>query len=112
MDLFSVGASGSLSPLLSNVDFGDFSDPLDLDAGAYTLGVDVNNDASPEIYFELPALEAGTLANVYVTQDSEGDLFALAQLGGAGSRWRRACGPPALGGAGSCRATMRPSSRR
>src|SRR5690606_12959960 len=31
-------------------------------------------------YFELPELAAGTSANVYVTQDDDGNVFALAQL--------------------------------
>jgi hypothetical protein len=83
VDLLNVGANGSLTPLVSNLDFGEFSNPLDLDAGAYTIGVDVDNDANPEVYFELPALSAGTLANIYVTQDAAGDIFALAQLDGA-----------------------------
>jgi hypothetical protein len=65
------------------VKFGDVSAPLDLPAAAYTLGIDVNNDNNPDVYFELPALAAGTLANVYVTQDSTGAVFALAQLEGS-----------------------------
>lgn len=68
--------------IVSNVKFGDVSAPLDLPAAAYTLGVDVNNDANPELYFELPALAAGTVANVYVTQDAAGAIFAFAQLDG------------------------------
>lgn len=66
--------------IVSNVKFGDVSAPLDLPAGAYTLGVDVNDDANPDLYFELPSLAAGTIANVYVTQDAAGAVFALAQL--------------------------------
>ena len=83
VDLFNVAADGTASRLLADVDFGDVAEPLDLPAGAYTLGVDVNDDASPDLYFELPALEGGTLANVYVTQEAGGDVFVLAQLDGA-----------------------------
>src|SRR5690606_23186865 len=67
VDLFNVAADGTATALLEDVDFGDVAEPLDLPAGAYTLGVDVDDDATPDLYFELPALEGGTLANVYVT---------------------------------------------
>lgn len=83
VDVLSVPATGSPAPVVSNVKFGDVSAPLDLPAGAYTLGIDLNNDANPELYFELPALPAGTVANVYVTQDAMGTVFALAQLDGS-----------------------------
>jgi hypothetical protein len=83
VDLINVSDDGGLTTLLSDVNFGDFSAPLDLPAGAYTIGVDVDDDGIPELYFELPALTAGTLANVYVTQDADGNIFALAQLDGA-----------------------------
>lgn len=83
VDLFNVAADGTATSILEDVDFGDVAEPLDLPAGAYTLGVDVNDDATPDLYFELPALEGGTLANVYVTQEAGGAVFALAQLDGA-----------------------------
>ncbi len=80
VDVYAVAGDGSTTPLLSDVDFGDVAAPLDVPAGAYTLGVDVDDDATPDLYFELPELEAGTLANLYVTQEDDGDVFALAQL--------------------------------
>jgi hypothetical protein len=81
VNVFSLPADGvAQPPLLSNVKFGDVSDALDLPAAAYTLGVDVNNDANPDLYFELPSLPAATVANVYVTADATGAVFALAQL--------------------------------
>jgi len=83
VDVLNVAADGTATALVSNVDFGEFSNPLDINAGAYTLGVDVDDDGAPEVYFELPELPAGTLANVYITQDADGDVFALAQLGGS-----------------------------
>ncbi len=80
VDVYAVAGDGSTTPLLSDVDFGDVAEPLDVPAGAYTIGVDVDDDATPDLYFELPELEAGTLANLYVTQEDDGDVFALAQL--------------------------------
>jgi hypothetical protein len=83
VDLYSVTADGKPTSLIADVDFGTAADPLDLPPGAYTLGVDVDNDESPDLYFELPELPGGTLANVYVTQESDGKVFVLAQLDGA-----------------------------
>src|SRR5439155_24300036 len=37
-------------------------------------------DGSPDLWFWLPGLAGGTVANVYVTQDAAGTVFALAQL--------------------------------
>ncbi len=80
VDLFTLGANGVPQSLLADVPYSAVSDALDLAPGAYTLGVDTNNDANPELWFELPSLPGGTVANVYVTQDSTGTVFALAQL--------------------------------
>jgi hypothetical protein len=82
VDILAVADDGSTSPLLDNVDTGTAAEPFDLPAGAYTIGVDTNNDKNPELYFELPELDGGTLANVYVTQEDDGTVFALAQLDG------------------------------
>lgn len=81
VDVYSVSPTGTATQIVSNVQFGNVSNPLDLPAGAYTLGIDVNDDANPDLYFELPSLPEGTIANVFVTQDSSG-VFALAQLDG------------------------------
>jgi hypothetical protein len=80
VDIYAVAGDGALTTLLSNVDTGTAAEPLDVVAGAYTLGVDVDNDEKPDLYFELPELSAGTLANVYVTQDNAGSVFMVAQL--------------------------------
>lgn len=81
VDVLSLGADGTTTPVVSDVDFGDASAALELPAGAYTLGVDLDDDANPELYFELPSLPGGSTANVFVTQDAQGAVFALAQLG-------------------------------
>jgi hypothetical protein len=82
VDVYNVAADGTATAILNDVDFGGVADPIDLPAGAYTLGIDADNDASPDLYFALPALEGGTLANLYVTQDA-GGVFVLAQLDGS-----------------------------
>lgn len=83
VDVYSIAADGTATSILSDLDFGKAAEPLDLAPGAYTLGVDVDNDKNPDVYFELPELAGGTLANVYVTQDDGGEVFVLAQLDGA-----------------------------
>jgi hypothetical protein len=80
VDLWSVPDSGDPAPLWTNVNFGVAGAPLDVDAGAYTIGVDVDDDMSPDLLFRLPALPAGTVANVYAVNDSDDDVFLLAQL--------------------------------
>jgi hypothetical protein len=80
VDLWSVPDSGAPAPLWTNVDFGVAGAPLDVDAGAYTLGVDVDDDMSPDLLFRLPALPAGTVANVYAVNDSDDSVFVIAQL--------------------------------
>lgn len=82
VDVYDIAADGTATEILSDIDFGTAADPIDLPAGAYTLGVDANNDATPDLYFALPQLDSG-LANLYVTQDADGTVFALAQLDGA-----------------------------
>jgi hypothetical protein len=80
VDLWSVPDSGAPAPLWANVDFGAAGVPLDVDAGAYTLGVDVDDDMSPDLVFRLPTLPAGTVANVYAVNDGDDNVFLIAQL--------------------------------
>lgn len=81
VDIWNIPAEGSPSPLIENFGFGAASDTLDLPSSAYTLGVDVDNDASPDLVFDIPALPAGTYANVFAVKDGD-SVFLLAQLGG------------------------------
>lgn len=82
VDVYSLDPAGTATQILQNIDFGTAADPLDLPPGAYTLGVDVDDNALPDLYFKLPDLPGGTLANVYVTQEDGGAVFVLAQLDG------------------------------
>ncbi|AKF09576.1 hypothetical protein DB32_006725 [Sandaracinus amylolyticus] len=83
VDVYAVAADGQTESLLSDVEFGDAAEPFDLPYGAYTLGIDRDDDATPDLYFSLPELEGGALANLYFAQDAEGDALVLAQLEGA-----------------------------
>jgi hypothetical protein len=80
VDIWNVPETGSPAPLWTNVDFGVAGSALDLPAGAYTIGVDVDDDMSPDLTFALPALPAGTVANVFAVNDANDDVFLIAQL--------------------------------
>jgi len=80
VDLWNVPESGAPSPLWIDVDFGVAGNALDLDEGAYTIGVDVDNDMTPDLIFVLPELSAGTVANVFATNDEDDNVFLVAQL--------------------------------
>jgi len=66
VDIGNIPAAGEPTPLWTNVDFGVAGDAIDLEAGSYTLGVDVD-DMTPDLTFVLPELPAGTFANVTST---------------------------------------------
>lgn len=80
VDIWNIPAEGDPAPLYENVPFGVAGDALDVPAGAYTLGFDVDDDATPDVIFDVPALEAGTVANVFATNDGAGNVFLIAQL--------------------------------
>ncbi len=80
VDIWNIPEMGDPSPLYENVDFGVAGGYLELPAGAYTLGFDVDDDANPDLTFSLPALPAGTIANVFATTDDMGAVFLNAQL--------------------------------
>jgi len=81
VDIWNLPEDGEPAMLYDNVPFGAVGDYFDLPAGAYTLGFDVDEDAVPDLIFSLPALAAGTVANVFAVSDEDG-LSLLAQLDG------------------------------
>lgn len=78
VDIWNVPESGSPAPLYENVPFGAVGEYLELPAAAYTVGFDVNDDAVPDVMFELPALPEGAIANLFAVND--GSVHLLAQL--------------------------------
>ncbi len=79
VDIWNVPEMGDPAPLYTDVDFGAVGDYIDLPAGAYTLGIDVDDDMTPDLLFDIPALPAGTVANIFAISDDTG-AFLLAQL--------------------------------
>jgi hypothetical protein len=71
---------GTASPLLENVDFAAHAVLPDLPAGAYRVGVDVNDDATPDVTFSLPNLPGGVFVNLYAVSDAANNVTLRAQL--------------------------------
>lgn len=71
---------GTPSLLLENVDFGAAATLPDLPAGAYRVGIDVNNDAAPDVTFSLPSLPGGTSVNLFAVSDASDTVWLAAQL--------------------------------
>mgnify|MGYP006287158147 CR=1 FL=1 len=80
VDIWLVPDVGAPSLLWENVGFGVAGGYLQVPAAALTVGFDVNDDATPDVLFDVPALPAGTSANVFAVTDGAGDLFLNAQL--------------------------------
>lgn len=78
VDIWALTDDGA-SPLLTDVPFAGAAS-LDLPAGAYRVGFDVNDDASPDVTFSLPELPGGLYVNLFATNDAGGNVFLLAQL--------------------------------
>jgi hypothetical protein len=80
VDIWVIPDMGAPSILYENVDFGVAGDYLDLPAAAYTLGFDLDDDATPDVIFDVPSLAAGTVANVFAVNDNMGSVSLQAQL--------------------------------
>ncbi len=80
VDIWNITDPDNPAPLYEDVDFGAAGNALDIPAGAYTLGIDTNDDAAPELLFELPELAEGTIANLFAVADADG-AFLVAQFG-------------------------------
>jgi hypothetical protein len=80
VDIWNITDASNPAPLYENVPFGAAGDYLDLPVGEYIIGIDIDDDATPDVTFAIPAVPAGTVANLFATQDSLGDVFIAAQL--------------------------------
>jgi hypothetical protein len=80
VDIWEVSDPMDPLPLYVDFDLGEVGEYLDLPVGAYTLGIDTNNDGDPELTFSIPALPAGTIANVFAVTDGDSAVFLAAQL--------------------------------
>jgi hypothetical protein len=72
--------TGDPIPLLENVPYGA-AGTLDVPNGALEIGIDVDDDATPDVTFSVPALGADQMVNVYAVNESGGaPVFLLAHL--------------------------------
>ena len=79
VDIWNIPNNGAPAVLYMDVDYGVAGGYMDLPAGAYTIGFDVDNDATPDVVFDLPSLPAGTVANVFAVSQGSA-VFLIAQL--------------------------------
>jgi hypothetical protein len=94
VDIWNISDPLNPAPLYQGVGFGDAGDYLDIPAGTYTLGVDVNADAEPDLAFALPTLAEGTVASLFAVQDANDDVFLLAQFADGSTARIDASDPP------------------
>lgn len=81
VDVYDVsGATPVL--LLENLSFGDVSDAFLVPLAPADIGVDTDDDGTPDIFFTTPAPEAQTNVNLYVAFNAEGAPVLLTQVGG------------------------------
>ena len=80
VDVLNIPAVGAATILVNDLNFASATGTVDIAAGAYTVGLDVNNDLAADVTFTLPELTAGTNATVYAIKDATGPFLA-AQLG-------------------------------
>lgn len=80
VDIWNFTDRNNPMPLYENVGFGVVGDAKEIPAGMYTLGIDVNDDKTPEYLFELPDLAEGTIANLFASLDDSGNLYLVAHL--------------------------------
>lgn len=81
VDIWLIPDGDDPTPLWENVPFKGVGEYLDVPAVALTIGFDVDDDATPDVIFDIPALTAGTVANVFAVSDDEDNVFLAAQLG-------------------------------
>lgn len=78
VDILAVTEEGN-APLIEDLEYGEASDALDVPAAEYTIGIDTDDDGTPEYVFSLPNLDAGAVVNIFAVQQG-GEVFLIAQL--------------------------------
>ncbi|MEM9460983.1 MAG: DUF4397 domain-containing protein [Myxococcota bacterium] len=69
-------------PLFENVDYGTFATlGMDVPAGPLMIGIDVDDDATPDLTFDVDATGlGGSQVNVFANNDENGDVALIIQL--------------------------------
>lgn len=74
VDIWNITDAENPSPLYENVDFGVAGDFLTIPAGAYEIGIDVDNDAVPDLTFSTGEVAGGTQATLFAVNDADGNV--------------------------------------
>lgn len=80
VDIWNIPEMGEPTPVWPDLAQGAVGDEVDLPAGAYTLGVDADDDGTPDLIFELPEIPAGALVNAYAVSEDDSTIYLVAQL--------------------------------
>ncbi len=81
VDIWEVSDPNNPVALLTDVDFGAFASLGDIPAGPLSVGVDVDDDAMPDLVFDVDATGlAGSQVNVFANNDDVGGVALVAQL--------------------------------
>jgi len=75
-----LDVTGMPSALFSDVDFGTAPAGAEIAAGTYSIGIDTDDDGAADLTYDLPALAAGTIVNVFAVKDTDDTVFLLAQF--------------------------------
>lgn len=79
VDIWNITDANNPTPLIENLDYGsEVTTELPMGIG-FELGVDINNDSSPDATFSIPDSLSGFVA-VYATNDTSGTPFLFAHL--------------------------------
>ncbi len=79
VDIWNI-TGGQASPLLENVPFGASAVLPDLPVAAYEVGIDANNDGSPDLTYSIPELPGGTFVNLFAVSDADDQVWLVAWL--------------------------------
>jgi hypothetical protein len=81
VDIWEISDPENPAPLLEDVDFGASATLPDIPAGPIEVGVDVDDDAQPDLTFSVDTTPlAGAQVNVYANNDADGGVALVAQL--------------------------------
>ncbi len=75
VDIYANGAR-----IVNDLAFGTAGDYLEVPAGVYLIGLDLNEDAEADLHFQLPHLAAGTIGNIFAVTDAQGNATLALQL--------------------------------
>lgn len=83
VDIWDVTDMDNPAEVLMDVPFSAVADYIEIPAGAYTFGLDVDNDMVPDVTFTTPELGAGTIADVVAVDTANGPALWLWPITGA-----------------------------